>query len=171
MVWKGQTGPQQSLNCIYTVPLCCVRGFKCCPASCVQLLWSALSDLSESPLLHVLQLVSPLEPKRRGEGNAHFNQYTPYEPVYHCEALMRGYVTVRSSYLALSLGSIRFLFCRLLKRSLRILPSGCRVTALQESGGERQVQTNPCETMSLCFNSMHNSHPNYKIPFTPQRLI
>lgn len=28
--------------------------------------WLALSDLSKSPLLHILQLVPPLEPKRRG---------------------------------------------------------------------------------------------------------
>lgn len=32
----------------------------------------------------------------------------------------------KDSYLALSLGSIRFLFCKLLKRSFNTLPSGCR---------------------------------------------
>ena len=105
----------------------------------------ALSDLSKSPLLHVLHLVSPLEPKRRGQGgNVHFNQYTPHETVHYCEPVIRCYT--RGPYLALSRGSIRFLFCRLLKRSLRTLPSGCRVTALQVLRGKRQAQTHPCET-------------------------
>lgn len=57
--------------------------------------WLALSDLSKSPLLHILQLVPPLEPKRRGGWYTHLNQYTPYESVYHCEPLMTCYITLR----------------------------------------------------------------------------
>lgn len=78
ITWKGQTESQQSLSGMYTVPLCCACGFRCCPAPCVQLLRHVpLSDLSKSPLLHILQLVSPLEPKQgvdseRGGGEIAF---------------------------------------------------------------------------------------------------
>lgn len=43
-----------------------VYGFKCHPGSLAQIVWCCrlgLRDLSKSPLLHILQLVSPLEPK------------------------------------------------------------------------------------------------------------
>lgn len=115
-----------SLSRIYTVPFCCTCGFKCCPASVVR--GSALSDLSKSPLLHIFHLVPPLEPKR-GRNENQFNT-SRICTSHQCEPLMRRYIT--GPYLARSLGSIRFLFCRLLKRSLRTLPSGCGVVTLHE---------------------------------------
>lgn len=41
----------------------------------------------------------------------------------------------KGSYFALSLGSIRFLFCKLLKRSFSTLPSGCRTQSYRLING------------------------------------
>lgn len=59
---------------MYTVPLCCVCGFKMLPifsCSAPVVCGSALSDLSKSSLLHILHPVPPLEPKRWGRVETH----------------------------------------------------------------------------------------------------
>lgn len=81
-----------------------------------------LSDLSKGPLLHILQLVFPLEPKEGVEMHVSKLKFTKD----------LGFKRLWTHYLARSRGSIRFLFCRLLKRSVRTLPSGCRDAEQQQ---------------------------------------
>lgn len=145
--WKGQRG---SFGTYIQFRCIVVQGIQPHPGSLAQNVWCCglgLSDLSKSPLLHILQLVSPLEPKGGVEMRILKWKYTDAKCLKRFFGPSEG-----GPYLARSRGSIRFLFCRLLKRSVRTLPSGCRDTVLQ---------TDDCSC-----RLMPNSHPNDNNPFT-----